>query len=158
VIDLVGWRALRWDEATLGREIVAGDVPEELREEALHARHELLEVLADEVDSFTEAFLERENEVSQAEVPTYRWAWWSRTVPAPTAAAVVSPVPVTTWTCGPSPSSRAAPGRIGPTSDAGDRSSGSVAGSNPDRTTRSSSQRTRCGSRLSLHHRSTAVS
>ena len=68
VIDLVGWRALRWDEASLGREIVVEEVPEALREEALHARHELLEVLADEVDSFTEVFLEKENGVSGEEV------------------------------------------------------------------------------------------
>ncbi len=56
VIDLVGWRALRWDEASLGREIVVSEVPGDLVEAAQHARHELLEALADEVDAFTEVY------------------------------------------------------------------------------------------------------
>jgi hypothetical protein len=107
VIDLVGWRALRWDEASLGREIAVGEVPEELREEALHARHELLEVLADEVDSFTEAFLERENEVSQAEVlprcARARWAGASRRRCAarPSATSACSPCWMRSRTCCP---------------------------------------------------------
>jgi len=60
VIDLLGWRSLRWDEASLGREIVSGEVPPELVDEARHARHELLETLADLVDDFTPVYLEHE--------------------------------------------------------------------------------------------------
>ncbi len=68
VIDLVGWRSLRWDEASLGREIRAGEVPAELLDEARHARHELLETLADEVDAFTPVYLEHEERAPQAQV------------------------------------------------------------------------------------------
>jgi elongation factor G len=68
VIDLVGWRALRWDEASLGREIEAGPVPPELEDEARHARHELLETLADEVDAFTEVYLEHEEDAPREAV------------------------------------------------------------------------------------------
>ena len=60
VIDLVALRAVRFDEASLGREVIEEDVPAELIEEARHARHELLETLADAVDTFTEVYLQHE--------------------------------------------------------------------------------------------------
>ncbi len=68
VIDLLGWRSLRWDEDSQGRVIVVGDVPDELRDEAHMARHELLETLADAVDAFTETYLELEDRVPREAV------------------------------------------------------------------------------------------
>ncbi len=63
-IDLIARRALRFPEEQLGRQVVVEDVPEELREQAEHARHELFELLADADDAFAEAFLEHEDAVA----------------------------------------------------------------------------------------------
>ncbi len=60
VIDLLSQKALRFTEESLGRDIVPEPVPADLAEEAAHARHELLETLADAVDGFTEVYLEHE--------------------------------------------------------------------------------------------------
>ena len=63
VIDLVRMRSLRFTEESLGKTVVEGPVPDELAEEAAHARHELLENLADLVDGFAEVFLEHDTHV-----------------------------------------------------------------------------------------------
>jgi elongation factor G len=65
VIDLVRRRALHFPEESLGKDVVEEDIPAELAEEAAMARHEMLEALADEVDTFAEAFLEHEDEVPE---------------------------------------------------------------------------------------------
>ncbi|HTE06625.1 MAG TPA: EF-Tu/IF-2/RF-3 family GTPase, partial [Planctomycetota bacterium] len=57
---LLAMRALRFTEESLGKDIVETEIPEELRDEAQLARHTLLETLADEVDSFTEVYLQHE--------------------------------------------------------------------------------------------------
>ncbi|MHC5209722.1 MAG: elongation factor G [Planctomycetota bacterium] len=63
VIDLVHQRALSFPDESLGKDVVEHEIPAELAEEAALARHELLEALADEVDEFTEVFLEHEDDV-----------------------------------------------------------------------------------------------
>src|SRR5581483_1662939 len=97
-------------------------------------------------------------QLSHAEVPTYRCASWSRTAPAPIAAAVVSPVPATTSALVLKPRSVAACAVSGPTTEAGASSSGSLAASRPHWRTSAASQCTAPASRLSVHQRSTAVS
>ena len=72
-------------------------------------------------------------QLSQAEVPTYRCASNSSVAPAPTAAAVVSPVPATTRTPSGSPKSAATAGSTVPTTLAGRTSSGSRRTSRPQR-------------------------
>ncbi len=62
VIDLLRMKALRFTEESLGKDIIESDIPEELLEEAQLARHTLLETLADEVDSFTEVYLQHEEQ------------------------------------------------------------------------------------------------
>ncbi len=65
VIDLVSMRALRFTEASLGKDVEQVDIPVELAEEAAMARHAMLETLADEVDSFTEVYLEHEEQAPE---------------------------------------------------------------------------------------------
>lgn len=62
VIDLVGLRALRFDVESQGKVIEELEIPEALREDAELARLTMLETLADEVDSFTEVYLEHESD------------------------------------------------------------------------------------------------
>ena len=68
VIDLVRMRALRFTEDSQGKEIVEEDIPADLADEAALARQAMLETLADEVDAFTEVYLEHELECSEADV------------------------------------------------------------------------------------------
>jgi len=68
IVDLVRMRALRFDADSLGRTVEEGDVPAALAEEAQLARHAMLEALADEVDAFTEVYLEHENDTPVAAV------------------------------------------------------------------------------------------
>jgi elongation factor G len=68
VIDLLAMRALHFTPESLGKEIVESEIPAELREEAQHARHVLLETLADEVDAFTETYLQHEEQAPLPEV------------------------------------------------------------------------------------------
>ncbi len=57
VVDLVGMRAVQWDEGSLGARFEETDVPESLRDEAEAMRLEMLEVLADSDDVFLEGYL-----------------------------------------------------------------------------------------------------
>jgi elongation factor G len=68
VIDLLRMRALHFTEESLGKELVESDIPAGLIEEAQLARHALLETLADEVDSFTETYLQHEEQAPLAAV------------------------------------------------------------------------------------------
>ncbi len=68
VIDLVAMKALRFEEGDLGQAVSVEEIPADLSEEAHLARHELLEVLADEVDVFTEVYLEHEEASPVADV------------------------------------------------------------------------------------------
>jgi elongation factor G len=68
VIDLVTMRALRFDPESQGQSLEEEDIPAELQEEAQLARLSMLELLADEVDAFTEIYLEHELDASVADV------------------------------------------------------------------------------------------
>ncbi len=57
VVDLVGMRAVQWDEGSLGARLEETDVPEALREEAEAMRLEMLESLAESDDVFLEGYL-----------------------------------------------------------------------------------------------------
>ncbi|GJM22200.1 MAG: elongation factor G [Planctomycetota bacterium] len=60
VIDLVAMQALRFDAEDQGKSVVAEAIPEDLLEEAQHARLTMLESLADASDEFAEVYLEHE--------------------------------------------------------------------------------------------------
>ncbi|MDA8123130.1 MAG: elongation factor G [Deltaproteobacteria bacterium] len=57
VIDLVGMKAVVWDEDTLGAKYHEEPIPEDLREEVAAARETLMESLADVNDSLLEKYL-----------------------------------------------------------------------------------------------------
>ncbi len=57
IVDLVGMRAVQWDEGSLGARFEETDVPESLREEAEAMRLEMLEALAESDDVFLEGYL-----------------------------------------------------------------------------------------------------
>lgn len=58
VVDLVGMRAIRWDEGSLGSRFEEGEVPGALREDAELFRSAMLETLAEADDLFLERYLE----------------------------------------------------------------------------------------------------
>jgi len=68
VIDLVGMRALRFDEESQGKDVEVLEIPEDMRDDAELARMTMLEMLADEVDAFAEVYLEHEGDCPQADV------------------------------------------------------------------------------------------
>ncbi|MBI5017469.1 MAG: elongation factor G [Deltaproteobacteria bacterium] len=57
VVDLPSWRALSWDEASLGARFEVGDVPAECRADARQAREAMLEALAEVDEEFLGRFL-----------------------------------------------------------------------------------------------------
>lgn len=57
VIDLLGMKAVIWDDSTLGAKYHIEDIPPGLEEEALAYREQLLEGLADVDDGFMEKYL-----------------------------------------------------------------------------------------------------
>ncbi|HEX6853157.1 MAG TPA: elongation factor G [Candidatus Polarisedimenticolaceae bacterium] len=63
IVDVVGMRYLTFDAATLGRDVVAGPVPDRLLDEARRRRQEAIESLAEVHDPLAELFL-AEAEVS----------------------------------------------------------------------------------------------
>ncbi len=58
VVDLIGMRAIRWDDASLGSSYQESDVPDDLSDQAETMRLELLESLAESDDTFLEGYLE----------------------------------------------------------------------------------------------------
>ena len=58
VVDLVGMRAISWDEGSLGSRFEEGDVPAELRDDVELLRGHLLETLAESDDVFLERYIE----------------------------------------------------------------------------------------------------
>ncbi len=58
VVDLIQMKALVWDKDELGTQYSVYDVPEELRDEALTLREELLEAISEIDDEFMEKYLE----------------------------------------------------------------------------------------------------
>ncbi len=57
VIDLVGWRAIRWKDETLGAEFVAEEIPVELAREAQRWREILVNKAGEENDRIVEDFM-----------------------------------------------------------------------------------------------------
>ncbi len=72
VVDLVGMKAVIYDEATEGKTFSVGDIPAELKDEAEIARAELVEKVADLDDGVMEAFLERGDLTNEELVPAIR--------------------------------------------------------------------------------------
>jgi elongation factor G len=58
VVDLIGLKAYRFEEASLGRVVQAEEVPESLKETAALQRQRLLEALADTDETILEKYLE----------------------------------------------------------------------------------------------------
>ena len=58
VVDLIGMKALYWDDASLGVKITSGEIPLELREQSLRLRSELEGIAAEASDELTEKYLE----------------------------------------------------------------------------------------------------
>ena len=59
VVDLIGMKALYWDDASLGVKITSGDIPIELKEQSLKLRSELEGIAAEASDELTEKYLEK---------------------------------------------------------------------------------------------------
>ena len=59
VVDLIGMKALYWDDASLGVKITSGEIPIELREQSLRLRSELEGIAAEASDELTEKYLEK---------------------------------------------------------------------------------------------------
>jgi hypothetical protein len=78
-------------------------------------------------------------QTSHDDVPRYRWASKSATVPAPMAEAMMSGAPVTTWAVAGRPRAAAASGRSGPRTVALGTRSGSLSRSSPAMRSRRSS-------------------
>ncbi len=58
VVDLIGMKALYWDEASLGVKITSGEIPADLKEQSLKLRSELEGIAAEASDELTERYLE----------------------------------------------------------------------------------------------------
>ena len=58
VVDLIGMKALYWDDASLGVKITSGEIPLELKEQSLRLRSELEGIAAEASDELTEKYLE----------------------------------------------------------------------------------------------------
>ena len=59
VVDLIGMKALYWDDASLGVKITSGEIPLELKEQSLKLRSELEGIAAEASDELTEKYLEK---------------------------------------------------------------------------------------------------
>ncbi|MEC8561569.1 MAG: elongation factor G [Pseudomonadota bacterium] len=59
VVDLIGMKALYWDDASLGVKITSGEIPIELKEQSLRLRSELEGIAAEASDELTEKYLEK---------------------------------------------------------------------------------------------------
>ncbi|MBA7631098.1 Elongation factor G [subsurface metagenome] len=57
VIDLVGWRAIRWKDETLGAEFVIGDIPVELIPQAKRWRQHLVDKASEAEDTIIEDYM-----------------------------------------------------------------------------------------------------
>ncbi len=58
VVDLIGMKALYWDEPSLGVKITSREIPAELKEQSLKLRSELEGIAAEASDELTERYLE----------------------------------------------------------------------------------------------------
>jgi elongation factor G len=67
VVDLIGMKALKWVDETLGSQFYETEIPGDLLEEARTKREELLEILADANETIMERFL-AEEEIPEKEI------------------------------------------------------------------------------------------
>ncbi|MGI9201615.1 MAG: elongation factor G [Woeseiaceae bacterium] len=67
VIDLIGMRAIYWDESNMGTSYEARDIPEELQAEAAEWREKMVEAAAEGDEALLEKFLEN-GELSDDEI------------------------------------------------------------------------------------------
>ena len=67
VVDLIGMKAIVWEEETLGAKYHYEDIPEDLKDMAQEYREKLLETLADIDEGIMEKYLEGE-EISEEEI------------------------------------------------------------------------------------------
>ena len=58
VVDLINMRSIIWNDETLGAEIVHGEVPAQLAEQAAQARETLVELAVEQDDAALEAYVE----------------------------------------------------------------------------------------------------
>ena len=74
VIDLIRLQAIVYDEATEGKTFTVGEIPPELKDDALLARAELVERIADCDEGVMEAFLEKGDLTAEELLPAIRRA------------------------------------------------------------------------------------
>ncbi|MBO0797930.1 MAG: GTP-binding protein, partial [Blastocatellia bacterium] len=67
IIDLIQMKAITWRDETKGAEYLEGEIPADLKDEALAARERMIETLADADDEIAEKYLEGA-EISEAEI------------------------------------------------------------------------------------------
>ncbi len=68
ILDLITMKALRWESEDKGASYETVDIPENLRAEAAQWRHKMVETLAEADDEIMEAYLEREAQLTEAEL------------------------------------------------------------------------------------------
>jgi len=72
VIDLIEMKAIVYDEATEGKTFTVSDIPAELKDDALLARTELVEKVADLDEGVMETFLEKGDLTNEELIPALR--------------------------------------------------------------------------------------
>ena len=68
ILDLITMKALRWESEDKGASYETDEIPDNLRAEAAEWRHKLVETLAEADDEIMEGYLEREAELTEAEL------------------------------------------------------------------------------------------
>ena len=68
ILDLITMKALRWESEDKGASYETVEIPDNLRAEAAEWRHKLVETLAEADDEIMEGYLEREAELTEAEL------------------------------------------------------------------------------------------
>src|SRR4030095_15616526 len=58
LVDLVSMKGIVWKDEALGAEFVVGDIPADLKEQALEYRHKLVEMAGEMGDAAMEAYLD----------------------------------------------------------------------------------------------------
>ena len=68
ILDLITMKAMRWESEDKGASYETVEIPESLRAEAAEWRHKMVETLAEADDEIMEAYLEREAQLTEAEL------------------------------------------------------------------------------------------
>ena len=72
VVDLVNMKAIVFDDDTEGKSFTVGEIPSELADDAMLARSELVEYIADLDEGVMEAFLEKGDLTAEELIPAVR--------------------------------------------------------------------------------------